>query len=192
MHRKDDDLIQSYLSGDMAAFEILYRRYAARLVGFLHSLGSAHDTAQELAQKTWVKAIDAFERYQRQGKFRPFLFKIARNLWLDEVRSAWHRKRIALPENPDEEGWSHMQMKVHSESLIEYLKRMNERDMVNESLLELPDTMRQTILLRIDGELTFREIALEMDCKLSTTIWRWNEGQSRLVQLLQTPIGEEK
>jgi len=88
MRDDNDALIAQYLRGDANAFERLYDRHSPRLLGFLLSLGADRDAAEDLAQRAWLKAIEALDAYRPEGRFRPWLFTLAHHLWIDEKRSA--------------------------------------------------------------------------------------------------------
>jgi len=187
MRDSDDELISRYLQGNAAAFERLYERYAARLLGFLAATGIGRDAAEDLAQKTWLRAIESLLRYQPQDKFRPWLFKMAHRLWLDEKRSAWERKRLSLEEMETEEGEAAARAGLDVEngrSPFDQAAARQEREWVNRALDELPEEMRRTVLLRVDGALTHREIAEEMNCPLGTVLWRMHEAQRRLSEMI--------
>ena len=191
MQESADALISRYLSGGAAAFEELYGRYASRLLGFVISLGAPREAAEDVAQKAWLRAIEALPAYEPRGRFRPWLFTLAHRLWLDEARSAWQRKRAPLDEGQLDEfestngtGAAGAPPVDPSEGPRERAIRREQRALVEEGLAQLPETMRQTVLLRIDGDLTHREIAEAMDCPLGTVLWRMHEAQKRLTERL--------
>ncbi|HBF33982.1 TPA: hypothetical protein DDW35_05415 [Candidatus Sumerlaeota bacterium] len=185
----DDRLIEQYLQGDVDAFERLYERYAARLLGFLKTRGVCQDAAEDLAQKAWVRVIENLPEYQAQGTFRAWLFTLAHRLFLDEARSAWERHRVtATSADPDENSLSFVESVPSSQpSPLEQAAQKEESGLLTEALVQLPDNIRQTVLLRIDGELAFREIADVMQCPLGTVLWRMQEAR----RLLRKLLGEE-
>ncbi len=188
MNSSDDALIKRYLAGDITAFEELYQRYTRRLVGFVVSLGAQYDTADDISQKAWLKVIKHLENYSARGSFRAWLFTIARRLWLDQVRSAWTTRRVSKEETVSYRG-------ADDEASEEGISRtvgpaaelaaQERQEFVHQALQELPKEMRETILLRIDGGMTYREIAEEMNCPLGTVSWRMREAQNRLSRLLK-------
>jgi len=179
----DDALIAEYLKGDLLAFERLYDRYASRLLGFVLSLGGQRDTCEDVAQQAWIKVLDGLPAYRSQGQFRAWLFRIAYRLWLDEVRSAWQSRRVSI-EKGDEEEFTGLPIEREladpAAGPEEEAKFREDCERLYRALEELPDRMRQTILLRIDGELTFRGIAETMQCPLGTVLWRAKEAERRL------------
>ena len=126
--------------------------------------------------------VQELPRYQPSGRFNAWLFRIAQRTWLDSVRSAWERKRVALSESADGdfqgvpiEWWIDGQATPQ-----ERASTVEDRDALYRALNALPDLMRQTVLLRVDGEMTYREIAETMGCPLGTALWRMKEAQERL------------
>ena len=78
MPLSDDVLYTAWRAGETAAFESLFNRYEQRLLGFLVSLGGTREEAEEIAQNTWMKLLDPKTPYRARGRFRPWLFQIAR------------------------------------------------------------------------------------------------------------------
>jgi RNA polymerase sigma factor (sigma-70 family) len=192
MDQSDDALIVRYLTGDVAAFEQLYHRYAGRLLGFLISMGAPRDAAEDVAQKAWIKALEALESYRGQGRFRAWLFTLSYRLWLDEARSAWRTRSFGMDEEQLAAVAANGAPRSTSSTVAnprEAAEAREERELLEQALEELPDSMRQTVLLRIDGELAYREIAEMMDCPLGTVQWRMNEAQRRLSMMLM-PVKE--
>jgi RNA polymerase sigma-70 factor (ECF subfamily) len=185
---EDDALIAQHLQGNADAFEVLFDRYAARLVGFLTGLGAERDLAEDLAQKCWMRVIANLAQYEPRGTFRSWLFTLAHRVWLDERRSGWDRRRVALPEGAEDgSGLPGGAPAAPQANPREQAARRQESELLAEALGQLPEEMRQTVLLRTDGELTFREIAEEMHCPLGTVLWRMQEAQRRLRSLLAGP-----
>ena len=88
--RDDIELMMAVGDGDERAFAALVFRHRTRLQRFYASLGEEGDSTQDLAQETLVRLWVARERYEPSGKFTTYLFQIARNCWLNALRS---RKR---------------------------------------------------------------------------------------------------
>lgn len=179
--RTDDELTQAWLAGDPAAFAVLYDSHAPRLLGFLKALGAGHDSAEDLAQATWLKALDALPRYRARGRLRQWLFTIAHRQWLDHVRSAWHVRRQdgAAPADA-------LDRADPARGPAEAAATSEEQDRLMAAVHALPEVQRRTVLLRIDGELTFREIAEAMGCPLGTVLWRMKDAERRLAKALGT------
>ena len=91
----DDALIGDYLGGDAAAFEELYARYEAPLFGFCVRYLGDRDAAADAFQETFMRVVDGSGSYVPRGRFRSWLFTIARRVCLDVVRADRRHKGIA-------------------------------------------------------------------------------------------------
>jgi RNA polymerase sigma-70 factor (ECF subfamily) len=83
----DSALMLRYKDGDVAAFEILYRRHNDSLYRYLLRLSLNRDTAEDIFQEVWGKIIKARHRYRPTAKFTTFLYRVAHNCFIDYVRS---------------------------------------------------------------------------------------------------------
>ncbi len=176
MERPDDDLLHAWVSGgDIAAFEELYDRHEQSVLRFLFSLGESREYAEDVLQSVWIKIMERAGHYEARGRFRPWLFRLAWTTRADLRKQAWERKRVR--EKEEDAGWNAVS---NEPSPREKLMENERRSIVDDALMELPDAMRETLLLRIDGDLSFREIAETMGCPLGTALWRANEGEKRL------------
>ncbi len=170
----------AYLDGDLEAFGTLYDRYARRLFGFALSLGCTNALAEDVAQTAWLKAIEALPRYKPRGRFQPWLFRIAHRVWLDQVGSAWERRRVSM----DDSALDAAQAGAAPAAEDAVIAR-ERHDALHAALDELPEPMRQVILLRLEGDMTYREIAAAMKSPLGTTLWRARQATLRLKDALE-------
>ena len=174
---EDMVLIKAYTAGNERAFEVLYRRYRKQLYGYLYNLMSGNASeAEEIFEETWIKVIDRLPSYRDEGKFSAWLFRVARNIFIDTVRK---NKRNALPmesgDLPDVPDWS----------------RRPEREMeeqetaaaIAEALDQLPSEQKEVFLLRQQA-LSFKEIAEIQSCSVNTVLGRMHYAVRNLKKLL--------
>ncbi|MBZ0255863.1 RNA polymerase sigma factor [bacterium] len=177
-------LIQQYLSGDFASFETLFDRHHDVLLRFAVSLGGTMTQAEDVVQRAWIQAIDNLCDYEDRGRFRSWLFRIAHRIWLNDVAAWWNRNTASLSDQENNPG-----MPIAYAASDETPRSVAEDNEAGaafyQALNELPDELRRTVLLRIDAELTFQEIADEMDCPLGTALWRMKEAEKRLKDRLK-------
>jgi RNA polymerase sigma-70 factor (ECF subfamily) len=90
--RSSEELLQATGAGDEAAFEELVRRYQLQLINFFFPLVWDRHTAEDLAQEVFVRLYTCASDYQPTARFSSFLFRIARNCWIDHYRQTKSRR----------------------------------------------------------------------------------------------------
>ena len=170
-------LIKAYTAGNERAFEVLYRRYRKQLFGYLYNLMSGNASeAEEVFEETWIKVIDKLPSYRDQGKFSAWLFRVARNIFIDTVR---RNKRSALPletgDLPDVPDWSRRPERE--------LEEQETAAVIAEALDQLPADQKEVFLLR-QQELSFKEIAEIQACPVNTVLGRMHYAVRNLKKLL--------
>lgn len=170
-------LIKSYIAGDERAFETLYRRYRKQLYGYLYNLLAGNVTeCDEIFEETWIKVIDKLPSYRDQGKFSAWLFRVARNIFIDTMRK---NKRDAMPlesgDLPDVPDWSRRPERQLEENDME--------QMLENALSELPEEQKEVFLLR-QQSLSFKEIAIIQECSVNTVLGRMHYALRNLKKFL--------
>jgi len=181
METPDDALIAAYRKGDASAFTRLYDRHERRLYAFLCALAGRDAQVDDVFQLTWMKAIARLGQYRGGDRFRAWLFRIGHRCWLDHLRSSPQQRERPLlaPAPASTDG-------LAQDAGPDALAAGNEMAArIEEAVATLPPPLRETLLLRLEGELTHREIAEAMACPLGTTLWRANEALRRVRQHLE-------
>jgi RNA polymerase sigma-70 factor (ECF subfamily) len=88
-----DDPLLRFRGGDARAFEELVRAYGDRLVKFFRRLGADAETSEDLTQEVFLKMLRGAFEYEGRGRFDAFVFRVARNAWVDHVRAIRARPR---------------------------------------------------------------------------------------------------
>jgi RNA polymerase sigma-70 factor (ECF subfamily) len=159
--QSDEALMLAYGAGDLAAFEIIYRRHSARLYRYLLRQCGNADDAQELLQDVWTNLIRARARYEVRAKFSTYLFRLAHNRVIDHYRRRSHNP-VYQGTNPgnDEGDMDLVNLADVDIASIEdhlYLRRLGDR--LRELIAQLPPVQREAFLLREEGGLSVEEIA---------------------------------
>jgi len=165
----DFEVVKRVQAGDVAAFDILIRRYRERLFGVVYNLTSNREDTADLVQDSFIKAFQSINRFQGQSAFFTWLYKIAVNTTLSHLRKNRLRTFFSL-EKVQEDGTSSEILNQLTDTTgadrDAYLKELQEK--LNEALQKLSIKHRTVItLFEIDG-LSHSEIAEVMDCSEGT------------------------
>lgn len=153
MEPEHDDfaLMERYSAGDLAAFEALYRRHKDSLYRYLLRLGYHRDTAEDVFQEVWGKIINARNSYRPTALFRTFLFRVARNCYIDHLR---RNRRHDLPSTADPD-----QQETDEKGPEALAERALMRRRLERALAALPRDQRDAWLLFEEGGLNPDQIA---------------------------------
>ena len=177
----DASLIHAYLKGDEKAFETLYFRYRQMLYGYLNNLSDRRSTeVDEVFAETWLRVIDKLPGYKDNGKFSAWLFRVARNIFIDRLRK-YHPERFVTIDG--EEG-----VELVGSTEISPDRESGSGDIrsaIEKALNTLPPEQKEVFLLREEAELSFREIAGIQQCSLGTVLSRMRYALKNLRAFLQ-------
>ena len=194
----DAALMLRVKQGDTAAFTSLVEKYKQPVMNLAWRTLRDETEAEDLAQNVFVQAWKSAERYQATAKFSTWLFTIARNLCLNEIR-----RRVRHPAESLDQTWDNSEdQPVHqvvdkriAAAPDEMLRGELERK-VDEALTALPENQRTALTLCRQEELSYEEIAEVLGCSLSATkslIHRARETlKARLKPYLHSGVWEEQ
>lgn len=183
----DFEVVKRVQAGDVAAFDILIRRYRERVFGVVYNLTSNREDTADLVQDSFIKAFQSINRFQGQSTFFTWLYKIAVNTTLSHLRKNRLRQFFSL-EKVQEDGVSTEILAQLTDSTgadrDAYLRELQEK--LNEAMQKLSIKHRTVItLFEIDG-LSHSEIADVMDCSEGTVRSRLHYAK----QFLQGELGK--
>ena len=172
----DAELMSRVRTGDRQAFASLIDRYKHRLVNYLTALTRDRERAEELAQDTFVRLFEFRTRYEEQGQFAPYLYRIATNLMRSEDRKRRRRELLlhAFSRNGHDEAPSPQTELLREEAGAR----------VAEAIQKLPLRYRSPLLLRDLEGWSYRDIASALHCREGTVKSRVHRGREQLRQLL--------
>ena len=173
--------------GDREAFELLVDKYKQPVTNLIYrTLGDATE-AEDLAQNVFVQVYKSAHRYQVSAKFTTWLFTIARNLCLNEIRRRSRHPADSLdaphPEHEDQPLRQFEDVKTFSPP--DALLHGELEQKIQQALSELPENQRLAILLCRQDELSYEDIARVLGCSLSATKSLIHRGRETLKQKLK-------
>ena len=183
--RSDDELIRAFRAGDGSAMEALFGRYRRAVFGWLLRMSQDEGEAEDLHQEVWLKVIRGIDGYS-SGSFRAWLWRVVRNAAADRAR-----KHVAEPilDAPVAEGADAAAFvdQVPDDTVVSALTRMEEAERkaaVREAVDGLSRRLKEVVLLRLNGELKFQEIADILGLPIGTVLGRMNLALAKLRQAL--------
>lgn len=163
----DEALIELALDGDEDAYGVLVRRYQRRLTAFLGQLVGDLELARELSQEAFIRAWSALDRFDPRYRFSTWLFRIAHNLGIDQLR----RKRLQTVSLYRSDGDGEELEVVIADLEKDPLGHLENRALADEmrrAIDQLRPEYRELVLLRHFAGLSYQEIADFKDMPLGT------------------------
>ncbi len=183
----DATLMLRVKQGDREAFEELVDKYKHRVMNVIYrTLGDAAE-AEDLAQNVFVQIFKSAHRYRVAAKFSTWLFTIARNLCLNEIRrrSRHPAESLDLP-HPEHTDQPRRQLEdANTFPAPDLLLQEELEQKIQQALAGLPENQRLAIVLCRDEELSYEEIAQVLGCSLSATKSLIHRGRETLKQKLK-------
>ncbi|HET8572717.1 MAG TPA: sigma-70 family RNA polymerase sigma factor [Edaphocola sp.] len=179
----DQVLVERFRNGDQTAAEELIARYQDNVYTTIYYLVKDRYIADDLFQDTFLKMLAHLQRnnYVEQGKFLPWILRIAHNLCIDYFRKAKQMVKVVLPDGSDlmellgEESHCHEQTMVKTEV----------EQSVQQMITLLPDEQRTVVVLRTYGDLSFKEIAEMTGVSINTALGRMRYALKNMRRMIE-------
>jgi len=166
----DSVLVSQYLNGNEEAFRVLLDRHKSRLFTTIYLIVKDRYVAEDLLQDALIKAINTMKagRYNEEGKFLPWISRIAHNLAVDSFRKNKRYPTIVM-----EDGSQVFNNLNFAESSIEDKQIQSDTyNKIRELIKELPDNQREVLIMRHYMEMSFKEIAENTNVSINTALGR--------------------
>lgn len=154
MNQPDElKLIEDFKKGNEQAFNQLVLRYQEKIYWIVRRMIPDHDEADDVTQTVFIKAYHSLKSFKGDSSFYTWIYRIAINLSLNEIR----RKKIRRAFSIEEEGT--MQLPSKEESPLERLEKKEQRTLIQEAIDRLPEKQKKVFVLRYFEELPYEEIS---------------------------------
>ena len=166
----DQELVKKYINGDNKSFEIILNRHKNRVFAFIMSKIKNKDLSEDIFQDTYVKVVNSLQKgkYNEEGKFLPWVMRIAHNLVIDHFRR--QKKMQMVRSNNDFDIFD-----VIKDNKINVDERLIKDQIFNDlnSLIDrLPKDQKEVLKMRYFEELSFKKIAEHFDISINTALGR--------------------
>ena len=167
----DAALMLRVQQGDLAAFEALVEKYKQPIMNLVYRTLPDSTEAEDLAQHFFLQVFKSAARYKVSARFSTWIFTIARNLCLNEIRrrSRHPAESLDQPFEDDEDQVTRQVEDPRASSAPEALLKRELEEKIERELAQLPEKQRTALLLCRQDELSYEEIARLLGCTLSAT-----------------------
>ncbi|MBN2373988.1 sigma-70 family RNA polymerase sigma factor [bacterium] len=183
----DNLLVQGTLDGDMESFRLLVDRYRNVLFNLAYRLTQDRETAEDMAQETFIRAYENLDKFDQERGFFTWLYTICTNLTINELKKKSRLKKTFCTEEIDKKDgeklstWTNEQL-AEGERNIE---NKRQQKLLNEIIWAIPDEYRTAVILRYKEELSYREIADILKISVSLAKVRVHRGIEKLRNLFR-------
>ena len=183
INQSDQILLKAYLSGDEAAFEILIRKHKDKVFAFILSKIKNYNLAHDVFQDTFIKVINSLKRgnYNEEGKFVPWVMRIAHNLVIDHFRRQKKTRSIAPTDDFNIFDVISNEEKNAEEEMIDDQITSDVRKLIE----ELPEDQKEVLKMRYYKDLSFKEISEITDVSINTALGRMRYAIINLRKLVE-------
>jgi RNA polymerase sigma-70 factor (ECF subfamily) len=178
----DSDLVQEYLSGSEIALEKLINKHQARIFNFINSKVQDRDTAEDIFQDTFIKVIRTLKggQYNEEGKFLPWIMRIAHNLVIDFFRKNNRMPKVKNTEEFDifrfiSDNSPNAEHSMVQDQVVKDLQKL---------IQELPEDQKQVLIMRLYRDMSFKEIAENTNVSINTALGRMRYAIINLRKLI--------
>ena len=179
----DSSLVNSYIKGDDSSLAILINKHNQRLFSFIYSKVKNKDITEDIFQDTFIKVIRTLKRgnYNEEGKFLPWVMRIAHNLVIDYFRK---NNRMPTFQNTEEfdifsvlkDGSLNAEKQIIQEQIF-----ADVRELVN----ELPEEQKEVLVMRMYKDMSFKEISENTGVSINTALGRMRYALINMRKLIE-------
>jgi RNA polymerase sigma-70 factor (ECF subfamily) len=186
----DNNLVSEFIAGNDAAFTQLVSKYKDALTNYLNVMVGNYDVAADLAQETFLRVYRNIGRYSNIYQFSTWLYRIATNLAIDEIRyrkrrgqvfynNIWDNSRTNDTERPE------MQISDVRRGPRDEMLRKESTQVLGDAIRSLPEKYRTAFIMKEVQELPYETIAQIMKCSTGTIKSRLHRARELLQRKLE-------
>jgi len=181
----DQELVKNYLSGDNVSFEILLMRHKGRVFSFIMSKVKNRVIAEDIFQDTFIKVVNSLQKgkYNEEGKFLPWMMRIAHNLVIDHFRKESKMKNIRVTDDFNIFDILNNGNRGQDEEMIRKRVHSDLHILIN----HLPEDQMEVLKMRYYEDMSFKKISELTNVSINTAL-----GRMRYAIINLRNLAEEK
>ncbi len=167
---QDQELVHNYINGHEEALSVLVSRHQQKVFTYIRMLVKDSALAEDIFQDVFVKVIHTLKsgNYNEEGKFLPWIMRIAHNLSIDHFRKS---KRIPVVQ-PKDDFDIFRTLRIEEENVEDKMVRDQILKDVKKLIKELPAEQQEVLILRHYADMSFQEIADFTNVSINTALGR--------------------
>jgi RNA polymerase sigma-70 factor (ECF subfamily) len=189
----DHELMLATREGDETAFHELVQRYRTPITNYVHRMINDYDMAVDLAQETFVRIFVSANRYRANHSFSTYIYRIATNLAISELRRRKRWKMVSLvsffaPKDGDDPGDADLELPDQRPLVEAEMLQEERKQLVRRAVASLPEKYRSALVLRDIEELEYEQIADILGLPIGTVKSRINRARNLLREKLSAHL----
>lgn len=187
-HLEDNELVKLYVDGNEQALSVLLHRHKRKIFSSVYIVVKDKALAEDLFQDTFIKVIQTLKRnqYCEEGKFLPWVLRIARNLIIDYFRKSKKLPTVPVYVNEDgEEVDVFSSIVSDDEDIKNKAEQLKFKKSIRNMISRLPGEQKEVVIMRMYYDMSFKEIADFCDVSINTSLGRMRYALINLKKMLE-------
>jgi RNA polymerase sigma-70 factor (ECF subfamily) len=182
----DNELIELAKNGDESAFSQIINRYKNPIINYIFRMLNDHEEAVDLSQETFVRVYFALERYSPEYAFSTYIYRIATNLAISEIRKRKRRKFLSLTGLFQDEDSENIEFDIPDKAILpdQNVLDQEQKSIITKAITTLPEKYRTALILRDVQDKSYEEVSNILDLSLGTTKSRISRARALLKEKL--------
>lgn len=183
----DNELVQLYIGGNEESLSVLLNRHKRKIFSSIMVVVKNKALAEDIFQDTFFKVIQTLKRgqYSEEGKFLPWVIRIARNLIIDHFRRIKKMPPVPVYFNEEGEEVSVFNTLASDQPADDYDETAKFKKSIRSIINELPADQREVVIMRTYYDMSFKEIADFTNVSINTALGRMRYGLLNLKKLIE-------
>ena len=180
----EERLIAKIQEGDLRSFDLLVKRYQRKIYFLAYRMVKNHDTADDIAQETFIHAYSSIKSFKLGYGFYTWLYRICMNLSINHLK----RQKFVIPESHFEEETNPLEKEISGGDPLTVLVQKEQERKIENAIDSLPPKYKAVFILKVYEDLSYEEIARTLKISLGTVMSRLFRARERLQELLKDVV----
>lgn len=184
----DNELVKLYMNGNEESLSVLIKRHKRRIFSYIYLITRHKALTDDVFQETFFKVIQTLKKkqYNEEGKFLPWVLRIAKNLIIDHFRKVKKMPTISSVINDEGEETSIFDIipqEIESSKDSEETRKFKE--MIRSIVSDLPQDQKEVVIMRTYYDMSFKEISEVTNVSINTSLGRMRYALINLKKMLE-------